>query len=360
MHRSTLALLLLTGLVSIALGVHSVPAQQPTSEQRNAIRAACRSDFIANCAGVEPGGKEALECLLRSHDGLSASCKTAVDAVAAKLQPPAPPAAAASPPAAAPSSAEGPSQTAAPPSAAPPAPTVSQEELNAARGACTLNDIAAHCSWIAPSSPEIVLCLRANVAGLSSACRAAVSGSAAPPNAAAEPTPAAAPAAPPVRQNSREVPPPRAATNATTAASGGAPGKPTAAQTAAIRSACRSDFMANCSGVQPGGPAALQCLQGNATKLSQACRTAIAAVGGAPSGATPSPATAEAPTAAPLRPRGFIPLPNRLVVLRICRTDVVALCGGTPPGGGQIIDCLAANARSLSPDCYAAVARVSR
>ena len=360
MHRSTLALLLLTGFVSIALGVRSVPAQQPTSEQRDAIRAACRSDFIANCAGVEPGGKEALECLLRSHDSLSASCKTAVDAVAAKLQAPSAPAAAASPPAAAPSSAEAPSQTAAPPSAALPAPTVSQEELNAARGACTLNDIAAHCSWIAPSSPEIVLCLRANVAGLSSACRAAVSGSAAPPNAAAEPSPASAPAAPTVRQNSREPPQPRAATNATTAASGGAPGKPTAAQTAAIRSACRSDFMANCSGVQPGGPAALQCLQSNVTKLSQACRTAIAAVGGTSSGAAPSPATAEAPTAAPLRPRGFIPLPNRLVVLRICRTDVVALCGGTPPGGGQIIDCLAANARALSPDCYAAVARVSR
>ena len=356
MHRSTLALLLRTGFVSIALGVHSVPAQQPTSEQRNAIRAACRSDFIANCAGVEPGGKEALECLLRSHDSLSASCKTAVDTVVP--QSPAAPAAAAPP-----SPAEAPSQTAAPPSAAPTAPTVSQEELNAMRGACTLNDIAAHCSWIAPTSPEIVLCLRANVAGLSSACRAAVSGSPAPPNAAAEPSPALAPATPAVRQNSREAPPPRAVTNATTgdAASGAAPGKPTAAQTAAIRSACRSDFMTNCSGVQPGGPAALQCLQSNGTKLSQACRTAIAAVGGgAPSSAAPSPANGEAPAAAPLRPRGFIPLQNRLVVLRVCRPDVISLCAGTPPGGGQIIDCLAANAGSLSPDCYAAVARVSR
>jgi hypothetical protein len=364
MHRSTLALLSLIAFVSIALGVHSVPAQQPTSEQRNAIRSACRSDFIANCAGVEPGGKEALECLLRSHDNLSASCKTAVDAVAAKLQAPAAPAAATPPPAAAQSAAPSPgaSQTAAPPPATPPAPTMSQEELKAVRGGCTLNDIAEHCSWIAPTSPEIVLCLRANLAGLSSTCRAAVSGSAAPPNAAAEPSPTPAPAAPPNRQNSREASPPRAATaTAPGAASGATPGKPTAAQTAAIRSACRSDFMANCSGVQPGGPAALQCLQSNAAKLSQPCRTAIAAIGGgAASGAAPSPATAEAPAAAALRPRGFIPLQNRLIVLRICRPDVVALCAGTPPGGGQIIDCLAANARSLSPDCYAAVARVSR
>jgi hypothetical protein len=370
MYRSTLALLLLIAfasiaLVLVALGVHSARAQQPTSEQRNAIRSACRSDFIANCAGVEPGGKEAFECLLRSHDDLSASCKTAVDAVAAKLQAPAaptagtPPPAAAPPPAPAQSPAANSSQTAAPPSATPPASTVTQEELNAVRGGCTLNDIAEHCSWIAPSSPEIVLCLRANLTGLSSGCRAAVSGSGAPPNAAAEP-PASAPATPPVRQNSREASPSRSATVAAPgAASGAAPGKPTAAQTAAIRSACRSDFMANCSGVQPGGPAALQCLQSNAAKLSQTCRTAIAAVGGAPSGA-PSPATAEAPAAAPLRPRGFIPLQNRLVVLRICRPDVVALCAGTPPGGGQIIDCLATNARSLSPDCYAAVARVSR
>jgi hypothetical protein len=357
MHRSTLAFLLLIALISIALisialGVHSVAAQQPTSEQRNAIRSACRSDFIANCAGVEPGGKEAFDCLLRSHDNLTASCKTAVDAVAARPQAPAAPAASAPPPAA-----TTPSQTAAP-SAAPPAQAVSQEELNAVRGACTLSDIAEHCSWIAPSSPEIVLCLRANLAGLSSGCRAAVSGSAAPPNAAVEPSPAPAPATPPARQNAREAPPSRATT---AAASGAAPGKPTAAQTAAIRSACRSDFMANCSGVQPGGPAALQCLQTNATKLSQPCRTAIAAVGGgAPASAAPSPTTAEAPAVAPLRPRGFIPLQNRLVVLRICRPDVVSLCAGTPPGGGQIIDCLAANARNLSPDCYAAVARVSR
>jgi hypothetical protein len=358
MHRSTLALLLLIGFVSITLGVHSVPAQQPTNEQRNAVRAACRSDFIANCAGVEPGGKEALECLLRSHDNLSASCKTAIDAVAAKLQAPEAPAAAA--PAAAPSPAVAPSQSAAPP-AAPPAPTVSAEELNAVRGACTLNDIAAHCSWIAPGSPEIVFCLRANVAGLSTACQAAVSVSTAPPN-ATEPSPASAPATTPARQNSREASPPRAATNgATGAASGGSPRKPTAAQTAAIRSACRSDFMANCSGVQPGGPAALQCLQSHTAQLSQACRTAIGAVGGgAPSDAAPSPATAKAPPVVLLRPRGFIPLQNRLVVFRICRPDVVALCTGTPPGGGQIIDCLAANARSLSPDCYAAVARVSR
>ena len=46
----------------------------------------------------------------------------------------------------------------------------------------------------------------------------------------------------------------------------------------AIRDACRSDFMANCAGVQPGGAAALACLQQNAAKTSPACQQALKAV----------------------------------------------------------------------------------
>ena len=159
--------------VLLALGVHSVRAQQPTSEQRDAIRAACCSDFIANCAGVEPGGKEALACLMRSHDNLSAPCKTAVDAVATKPEAPA----AAAPPPVAP-----PSQTAAPsPPAEKPAPTTSQDELNAVRGACTPNEsIVLDCS----SVPKSWFVCGANLAGLSPACRATANGPA-PPNAAA-------------------------------------------------------------------------------------------------------------------------------------------------------------------------------
>jgi hypothetical protein len=341
MHRSILLLVFLA-----AFGVQSATAQQPTSEQRAAIRAACRSDFIANCAGVEPGGKEALDCLTRRHDVLSTPCKTAVDAVAEKPAAPAAP----SPVVTAPPPASTPSAQTTALSAAAPVPSVSQDELNAVRGACTLNDITQHCSWIAPTSSEIVLCLRANAAGLSPACRAVVSGSV-PPDTAAEPS--AAPTAPP-RQTEHESTQPHAAAAAAT-------GKPTAAQTAAIRSACRSDFIANCSGVQPGGSAAVECLQSNSARLSPACRNAVAAIGGGVPGSTPGASgTPVAPAApAPLKARAFIPARTRLVVLRICRSDVYALCSGTPPGGGRIIDCLAINARSLSPDCYAAVARVS-
>jgi hypothetical protein len=84
--------------------------------------------------------------------------------------------------------------------------------------------------------------------------------------------------------------------------------QPTSAQQEAIRQSCRSDFMANCSGVQPGGAAALGCLKQNAAKLSPACQRALSAVGGsaaappsaaapatmaAPAAATPSPAPAD-------------------------------------------------------------------
>src|SRR5262249_61711585 len=44
----------------------------------------------------------------------------------------------------------------------------------AIRQACTLDDFMAHCPWIQPSSPEVMLCLKANAAGLSPPCRAAI------------------------------------------------------------------------------------------------------------------------------------------------------------------------------------------
>ena len=56
-------------------------AQQPSQDQIAAIRASCRSDFMANCSGVTPGGKDALECLKRNLAKLSGSCKTAVSAI---------------------------------------------------------------------------------------------------------------------------------------------------------------------------------------------------------------------------------------------------------------------------------------
>ncbi len=73
-----------------------------------------------------------------------------------------------------------------PPAASAPAAAQSpQQELAAVSKVCTLSDVAAHCSFIAPGNPELVLCLKANAADLSPACHAVVTGlAAAPPEAA--------------------------------------------------------------------------------------------------------------------------------------------------------------------------------
>jgi hypothetical protein len=82
----------------IALTLSPALAQQPTQAQRDAVRASCRSDFMANCASVQPGGKEALECLLHNDSKLSAPCRSAVNAIATPAaNPEAPPPAAAAP-----------------------------------------------------------------------------------------------------------------------------------------------------------------------------------------------------------------------------------------------------------------------
>ncbi len=189
--------------------------------------------------------------------------------------------------------------------------------------------------------------------------------------------------------------------------------QPSQDQIAAVRASCRSDFMANCSGVQPGGKDALDCLKRNLAKLSGSCKTAVSALtpsspaasaapaATAPSAPPPSPrpaAAAMSPTvatpplaakppsrpvakltpaappptpaistpapaspppaaAAPQAPNVMV-LPPReaLRIIRICAVDQQALCPGIPPGGGRIITCLMRNAPALSPPCKSALA----
>ena len=64
--------------------------------------------------------------------------------------------------------------------------------------------------------------------------------------------------------------------------------EPTPDQQSAIRSNCRSDFMANCSGVPRGGKEAMQCLKDNVAKLSSGCQRAIGGHAGAGRQATSS------------------------------------------------------------------------
>ena len=336
-----------------------VAAQQPTEAEREAIRSACRSDFMTHCASVQPGGKEALECLLQNDSMLSAPCKSAVSAVAPNVEPKPE-----SEPKPEPKS-ESVTKESAP--KAPEAPVAGaskaaatqaqDDQIKAIRRACTLDDFMAHCSWISPSSPEVVLCLKANAAGLSPACRSAV---ASPSNTTAAPSPAepARREQPASRTNKSE--PTRASPSpsspSATAAKTAQP--PTTQQRNAIRAACRSDFVSHCSGVQPGGTKAFQCLQRNAAQLSAPCKSAVAAISGGAPASPPAAASENAPppAASPLAPMPALRPREALALLRICREDMQMLCAGSPTGGGRVISCLAEKASSLSPGCYGALA----
>ena len=238
-------------------------AQAPSQAQRDAIKSQCRSDYIAHCSSVPPGGEASLQCLQKNMSSLSSSCQSAVRAVEA--------------PAAA---------------TAKPADTAAQKTAAPAAAATA-----------APKAAE--------------------------PKATEPKAAAAAPA-----------------------------GQPSSAQISAIRSACRSDYPKVCAGVPTGGAPALQCLEKNKAKLSAGCEKAVSAASGG--GATAAAAAAGAPAAAgaaaaaaptvivlrPMRPR------EELLVLRsACGADVRSICGGVPPGGGRIVQCLATNAAQLSPAC---------
>ena len=190
-------------------------------------------------------------------------------------------------------------------------------------------------------------------------------------------------------------------------AAGPARAQPTAEQQSALRSNCRSDFMSNCSGVQPGGAEALQCLQKNVAKLSPGCQGAVNALSprGAPSQATaaPAPAPTAAPSAAPMpaaapvaapvtgpaakprapqpartataqppaaapgrpapapaSPAAAMPTPQQQSAIRFtCQRDFMTNCRGVTPGGADALACLQRNAARLSPDCRTSLAAVA-
>lgn len=131
--------------------------------------------------------------------------------------------------------------------------------------------------------------------------------------------------------------------------------QPSQAQIGAVRSACRSDYMAHCSSVPPGGKASLACLQKNAASLSAPCQNAVNALGGGDNAAAPAstaqPASPEASPAAPppahpplLRPRRLRPRPA--LALPWCaplrRWAPARKCGLSASPAGPISACCAA------------------
>jgi hypothetical protein len=257
-------------------------------------------------------------------------------------------------------------------------PALSQAPTDAQRSAIRSecrSDYQAHCASIPPGGMASLQCLQKNMSSLSPGCQSAVRAVEAPAESKAEPKPETKPE--PKTETKTETKPETATETkaepapakpaasepaaAPKAAAGTAAKKPSSSQIAAIRSACRSDYQQNCAGVPTGGAPALQCLEKNKSKLSASCQKAVtAASGGASpaSGGAPAATAVETPAAAPadapapvlvLRP--MRPLEELRVLRSACGGDARALCGAVQPGGGRIIQCLAAQAAALSPAC---------
>ncbi|KRR29594.1 cysteine rich repeat-containing protein [Bradyrhizobium retamae] len=254
-----------------------VLAQAPSQAQRDAIKSQCRSDYIARCSSVPPGGEAALQCLQKNMSSLSSNCQSAVRAVeaaAAKPAETAKPVDTAKPAEAAPQKSAAPAAaTAAPsksgePKAAPAAPAAGQPtsaQISAIRSACR-SDYPKVCAGVPTGGAPALQCLEKNKGKLSAGCEKAVAAASGGGAAAATPAAGGVPAA--------------AGAAATVA--------PTAAPTVIVlrpmrpreelfvlRSACGADVRTICGGVPAGGGRIVQCLATNAAQLSPACKEVL-------------------------------------------------------------------------------------
>ena len=240
-----------------AVAVTPPPTAAPprrSTAQSDALNAACGNDYLAHCASVAPGGKEALACLRQHAMELSVPCKRVLSRLVEPHRP--------APPKRAVRAAPPPVVVAPPPPAAVAAGPTPQQ-LKAVKFTCR-SDFRAHCRGVPTGGKEAMACLMRNSARLTPNCRTSIR--------AIE---ASMPMAPP--------------------AAAAATAQPTAAQQAALKQNCRGDFPRVCPGVSPG-PAALTCLQTHAAEVSPACKASLAAIGGAA-----APPAAAAAAAAPKR-----------------------------------------------------------
>ncbi|UPK03769.1 hypothetical protein [Bradyrhizobium sp. 170] len=249
-------------------------AQAPSQAQRDAIKSQCRSDYMAHCSSVPPGGEASLQCLQKNMSSLSSSCQSAVRAVEAPAAAPAKPTETMAPKSAAPAATTAapaaPAKSAEPKAAAAPAagqPTSAQ--ISAVRSACR-SDYPKVCAGVPTGGAPALQCLEKNKAKLSAGCEKAVSAASGGGAAAAAPAAGAAPAA------AGAAP---AGTAATVAPAAPAvivlrPMRPRE-ELLVLRSACGADVRSICGGVQPGGGRIVQCLATNAAQLSPACKDVL-------------------------------------------------------------------------------------
>lgn len=265
-HASTRQALLAAALFATAT---SAFAQAPTEAQKSAIRSACRSDFMAHCSSVTPGGVEAYQCLQKNMSSLSSGCQTAVRAV----EPAAAPKSEAAPAKSEPAKSE-PAKTEAAPAAEPAAKPAagsapkaaaakqpSNAQVAAVKSACRA-DYPKVCASVPPGGAPALECLEKNKARVSAACAKAVTAAAGGATATAAPAAAAAPAA-------------GAAPAAAPAVIVLRPLRPRE-ELFIVRSACGADIRTLCAGVPPGGGRIVQCIASKAASLSPGCKEVLA------------------------------------------------------------------------------------
>ena len=262
----------LGAMMTAAIFADAAPAfsQAPTQAQRDAIKSACRSDYIAHCSSIPPGGEASLQCLQKNMSSLAPGCQSAVKAVEAPAAPKAEsapaaetakPAAETAKPAAEPKTSTPATSAAAPKAAAAKQPTSAQ--ISAIRSACR-SDYPKVCAGVPTGGAPALQCLEKNKAKLSAGCEkavAAATGSATAPAAGA--APAAAGAAPAVT-----------AAPAAPVVIVLRPMRPRE-ELFVLRSACGGDVRTICGGVAPGGGRIVQCLATNAAQLSPACQDVL-------------------------------------------------------------------------------------
>jgi hypothetical protein len=274
------------GAVIAAAIFTSAPAfsQAPTQAQRDAIKSECRSDYMAHCSSIPPGGEASLQCLQKNMSSLAPGCQSAVKAVEAPAAPKAEsapaapkaesapsgetakPAAETAPPKTSTQKTSTP-KTSTPTTSTPPKAAAAKQptgaQISAIRSACR-SDYPKVCAGVPTGGAPALQCLETNKAKLSAGCEKAVTAAtggaaapaagAAPAAAGAAPAAAAAPAAPVVivlrPMRPRE-------------------------ELFVLRSACGGDVRTICGSVAPGGGRIVQCLATNAARLSPACQDVL-------------------------------------------------------------------------------------
>jgi hypothetical protein len=273
---------MLGAVMTVAIFASAAPAfsQAPTQAQHDAIKSECRSDYIAHCSSIPPGGEASLQCLQKNMSSLGPGCQSAVKAVEAPAAPKAESAPAAPKAETAPSgeTAKPGAETAPPKTSTPKASTAATPkaaaatqptgaQISAIRSACR-SDYPKVCAGVPTGGAPALQCLETNKAKLSAGCEKAVTaatGGAATSGGAAAPAAGAAPAA---------------AGAAAAAAPAAAvvivlrPMRPRE-QLFVLRSACSGDVRTICGGVAPGGGRIVQCLATNAARLSPACQDVL-------------------------------------------------------------------------------------